>query len=140
MVDTGIRGGVCGTAAVRAADAMLRSLGGTDVTFLLPQMGMPDDPSAQLGLVDPGVVEVTLAPVVVRSLPTASAGPRRRFELLVAASAVSQELSSRSLGSAQAFFDSTLGVAYEGEILHIEGVATEYFAGVAYLYRVAAVD
>jgi hypothetical protein len=140
MEETGIRSGVSGAALVRAADAMLRSLGGTQVRFLLPQMGMPNDPSVQLGLVDPGVEEVNLAPVVVRNLPTSSTGPRRRLELLIPTTAISQELNSRNLASAQAFFDSALGVVHDSELLHIEGVATEYFAGTAYLYRVVAVD
>lgn len=140
MEQTGIRSGVSGSALVRAADAMLRSLGGTQVCFLLPQMGLPDDPSVQLGLVDPGVEQVTLAPVVVRTLPTSNTGPRRRLELLIPTTAISQELNSRNLASPQAFFDSALGVAYNNELLHIEGVATEYFAGMAYLYRVVAVD
>ena len=140
MEQTGIRGGVSGMAVVRAADAMLRSLGGAEVTLLIPLMGMPDDPSAQLGLVDPGVEQVRLAPVVVRSLATASAGPRRRLEFLLPATAISEELSARNVVSAQAFFDSALGVVFDGELFHVEGVATEYFAGMAYLYRVAAVD
>ena len=140
MEETGIRAGVSGIAVVRAADAMLRSLGGAEVTLLIPQMGMPNDPSVQLGLVDPGVEEVRLAPVVVRNLPTASTGPRRRLEFLIPATAVSEELNSRNLASAQAFFDAALGIVHGSELLHVEGVATEYFAGMAYLYRVVAVD
>jgi hypothetical protein len=140
MPDLGIRYGVSGMALVRAADAMLRSLGGEEISLLFPLVGIPDDPAAQLGLVDPGVEEVRLAPVVVRTLATDSTGPRRRVELLVPASAVTAELLARSAGSGQGFFEMALGVVHDGELFHIEGVATEYFAGTAYLYRVAAVD
>jgi hypothetical protein len=36
MGDPGIHFGVSGTALVRAAEAMLRALGGAEVTFLFP--------------------------------------------------------------------------------------------------------
>jgi len=132
--------GICGIAVVRAADAMLRSLGGEEISLLLPLLGMPDDPVAQLGLVDPGVEEIKLAPVVVRNLQTENTGPRRRVEFLVPASAVAAELASRNVASARAFFDSALGAMHQGELFHIEGIATEYFGGTAYLYRVVAVE
>lgn len=132
--------GFSGMALVRAADAMLRSLGGREISLLFPLMTLPNDPSAQLGMVDPGVEEVKLSPVVVRNLPTATTGPRRRLEFLVAAAAVGAVLSSRNVVSAQVFFESALGVVHGGDLFHIEGIATEYFAGTAYLYRVAAVE
>jgi len=140
MPDSGIRYGVSGVALMRAANAMLRSLGGQEISLLFPLLGLPDDPSAQLGLVDPGVEEVRLSPVVVRSLPTANSGPRRRVEFLVPASAITAELSARSGGSGQGFFEMALGAVHDGELFHIEGITTEYFADTAYLYRVQAVD
>jgi hypothetical protein len=140
MPDSGISNGVSGVAVMRAANAMLRALGGKEISLLFALPGMADDPAAQLGLVDPGVEEVRLSPVVTRNLATANTGPRRRVEFLVPASAVTPELSARSGGSGQSFFDMALGVVYDAALFHIEGVATEYFAGTAYLYRVVAVD
>ncbi len=140
MTMTGIRFGVCGTALVRAADAMLRALGGTEVSMLFPALGLPDDPSVQLGLVDPGVEEVSFSPVVVRSLATDNRGPRRRLEFLLPAAAVAAETTARNMASSQALLDAALGLTYQGSLFHIEGLTTEYFAGTAYLYRVVAVD
>ncbi len=80
------------------------------------------------------------APVVVRTLPTENTGPRRRLEFLIPASAVAAELASRNVASAQDLFDGALGVVYDDELFRIEGVATEYFSGAAYLYRVTAVE
>ncbi len=68
MGDPGIHFGVSGTALVRAAEAMLRALGGAEVTFLFPLLQLPEDSSVELGMVDPGVEEVRFSPVVVRNL------------------------------------------------------------------------
>jgi hypothetical protein len=132
--------GISGAAVVRAADSMLRALGGTEITVMFPSLILPDDPSAQLGLVDPGVEEVAFSPVVVRILDTASTGPRRRLEFLISGATVAEELSSRNVATAEALFANALGVIYQGDLLHIENVTTEYFADAAYLCRVLAVE
>ena len=127
-------------ALVRAADAMLRSLGGSEIRLLLPLFQAGGDPAAELGLSDPGVEEVRLSPVVVRNLPTDNTGPRRRLEFLIPAAAVMAELSSRNVASAEAFFEGVMGVVYDSDLFHIEGFSTEYFAGMAYLYRLVGVE
>jgi hypothetical protein len=131
--------GISGMAAVRAADAMLRTLGGTEVMLLLAASGLPADPAAELGLVDPGVEQVMIAPVIVRELATDNSGPRRRIELVAGRSAMAEQVSQRNVASAEALFETALGVVYQGEMFHIEGLVVERFAGVAYLYRVVAV-
>ncbi|MGH9539166.1 MAG: hypothetical protein ACRD3H_14665 [Terriglobales bacterium] len=140
MSETGIQFGIFGMALVRAAEAMLRSLGGSEIRLLLPRSQPGDDPGAQLGLVDPGVEEVRLSPVVVRNLPTASTGPRRRLEFLIPAAALSEELSSRNVASAEDFFAGVMGVVYDSDLFHIEGFTSEYFGGMAYLYRLVGVE
>jgi hypothetical protein len=139
MSQTGIHFGIFGMTLVRAAEAMLRSLGGSEVRLLLPLFGADDDFS-QLGLADPGVEEVRLSPVVVRNLPTNSTGPRRRVEFLIPAAAVVDELSSRNVASAEVFFQGVMGVVYDSDLFHIEDFTTEYFGGMAYLYRVVGVE
>jgi len=140
MPEATIHFGVSGAALMRAADAMLRSLGGAEVSLLFPQALTPDDTSAQLGLVDPGVEQVPLSPAVVRSLPTDNAGPRRRLEFLFPASLMASQAVAHNADSPQSFLESSLGLLYQGELFHIEGTTTEYFAGTAYLYRVVAVE
>ena len=132
--------GMSSAAVVRAADAMLQALGGDEVSMLVQLITMPNDPSAQLGLADPGVEEVIFSPVVVRSLATATTGPRRRLEFLFSGTAVAEELTSRNVASAEVLFDGALGLLYDNDLFHIENVTTEYFAGTAYLYRVLAVE
>jgi len=129
-----------GAAVVRAADAMLRAFGGVEVSVVFPLVALPDDPSAQLGMVDAGVQQLTFAPVVVRTLTTAAIGPRRRLEFLISSTAVAEAVVSQNAASADALFQSALGVNYDNDFFHIENVATEYFAATAYLYRVTAVE
>jgi len=129
-----------GAAAARAADAMLRALGGDQITIVFPLVQMPNDPSAQLGLVDPGVQEVTLSPVAVLNLPSAGDGPRRKLQFLISNTAVASAVVAQNSASADAFFDSALGINYGNDLFHIEEVVPEYFAGVACLYRVTAVE
>jgi hypothetical protein len=136
MTDTGMSS----AAVMRAADAMLHALGGNEVSMLFPLVTMPNDPSAQLGLADPGVEEVVFSPVVVRTLVTPTTGPRRRLEFLLSGATVAAELTSRNVASAEVLFDGALGLLYDNDLFHIENVITEYFAGTAYLYRVLAVE
>ena len=118
---------------------MLRTLGGTEVILLFAAAGMPADSVAGLGLVDPGVVQALIAPVVVVELTTENNGPRRRIELLVGRSAMAEQVSQRNVASAEVLFETALGLVYCGELFHIEGFVVERLGGVAYLYRVAAV-
>src|SRR5579864_6680517 len=100
MQAAGIGAGVCGAAVLRAADAMLRALGGEEISMLLPLNAMPGDPAGQLGLADPGVEEVRISPVITRYLPTENNGPRRRVEFLVPASGIATALSAHDFAGA----------------------------------------
>jgi len=132
--------GISSAAVVRAADAILQALGGIEIALVFPLVALPNDPSAQLGLVDPGVQQVTFSPVVVRSLNTPNSGPRRRLEFLISSSAVAAAVVAQNAASAEALFDSALGVNYDSHLFHIEDVITEYFGGTAYLYRMTAAE
>ena len=102
--------GIFGAAAVRAADAMLRTLGGTQVTLLFAGAVLPAGGLSQLGLVDPGVVQATIGPVVVRELTTQETGPRRRIEMLAGQAAMAEQVSQRSVASADVLFETALGL------------------------------
>lgn len=133
-------GGICGAALVRAANAMLMALGGDQVSLLLPATATASDAAGQLGLVDPGVQNVMIAPVVANNLPTGHLGPTRRIEFTLAASAIEVQLPTLGMGSAEDLFNAVLGLVYDGNIFHIESVVTENFAGTAYFYVVTAVE
>jgi len=125
---------------MRAADALLRALGGDQIALVLPMPTETGSNSTQLGLTDPGIQQLPISPVVVRTLPAPNTGPRVRLEFLMSASAVANAVDEEGADSAQALFDLALGIQYQADLFHIESVSTEYFAGTAYLYRVVAVE
>ena len=132
--------GICGAALVRAANAMLTALGGAQVSLLIPLTATASDAAGQLGLVDPGVQEVIVTPVVARNLVTGNLGPRRRIEFTLPASAIAAQLSTLGVGTADELFEGSLGLMYGSDLYHIETVVTENFAGTAYFYVVTAVE
>src|SRR5271155_1442313 len=132
--------GICGAALVRAANAMLQALGGDQVSLVLSATAMASDAAGQLGLVDPGVQEVIVTPVVARNLPTGNLGPARRIEFTLPASAIEVQLPTLGMGSVEALFTVALGLMYDGDLFHIETIVSENFAGTAYFYVVTAVE
>jgi len=132
--------GICGAALVRAANAMLTALGGDQVTLLLPATATASDAAGQLGLVDPGVQDVMIAPVVTQNIPTGTTGPTRRIEFTLPASAIDAQLPVLGLASAEELFNAALGLIYDGDLFHVEAIVTESFAGTAYFYVVTAVE
>ena len=138
-METGVEvRGITGHAVLRAANAILRSLGGQEIHLLFALNALPDETATELGAVDPGVETVAIGPVIVRNLAAANAGPRRRVEFLIPGSEIAAQVATRNAESAAAVMDAALGVAYDGQIYRIEGTVAEQFAGTNYLYRVTA--
>lgn len=117
-----------GQSMVRAADAMLRVLGGTEVTLRF---------ASPLGS-DPVADEVPISPVVVIALAAPSPGLRLRYDLLVSATAAAALAEARGAESAAAMFNSALGVVFQNRLLRIEGLAVELAGGVVCLHRITA--
>ena len=117
------------------ADALLRSVAGT--TALLRVTGTNADTSmSEVGLVATTFAEVVVSPVVMRKLrPTWQEGGESKWELLVSATSVEQQVSSMELPSAQSLFSMTLAVTVAGQDYLIESIASNEAFGQAYLYR-----
>jgi hypothetical protein len=133
-------GGICGAGIRRMADALTRALGGESISLILPATAMANDAAGQLGLVDPGVQEVILSPVVIRKITTGNLGPRRRVEFTVPASTIERELPGVGMGTAEDLFKAALGLTYVGDLFHIEQVAPESFAGNICFFVITAVE
>jgi hypothetical protein len=136
-----------GLAIARAAEAMLRALGAGELRLRLPVMSASAGANRELGLAAPPTEDLALTPALVRAPSSPAAPGRRRLEVLLTPSALAPHLATRGQ-TAEDFFAAALGVLDPAapppvpgaedktKLLHIEGVATESFAGTAYLYRI----
>jgi hypothetical protein len=133
MSDTAPRNPVSGPQML--ANALLRSVAGT--TALLRVTGTSTDTSrSEVGLVATTFADVVVSPVVMRKLrPTWQAGGESKWELLVSATGVEQQVRALDFSSAQALFAMTLAVTVQGQDFLIDSVACNEAFGQAYLYR-----
>ena len=117
------------------ADALLRSAAGA--TALLRVTGVNTDSNmSEVGLVATGFAEVPVGPVVMRKLrPAWQEGGESKWELLVSATSVEQQVDALDLASAQALFSLTLAVTVAGQDYVIQSVASNEAFGQVYLYR-----
>jgi hypothetical protein len=134
-------------AAVRAADSLLRTIGGRQVLLRTPAPAVPDDDGEQLGLATPLFQDSLLAPVVFRrvrpKVPSSVTDPGRtpaQYELLVSVTAVNALAGTCGYGSADALFAAAYGVLLPetdlpGVLLEIQSATWSEVGGAPYLYR-----
>lgn len=117
------------------ADALLRSVAGT--TALLRVTGANRSNSqSEMGLVSTTFADVVISPVVMRKLrPVLLEGGQSKWELLVSATGVEQQVSALDLDSARSLFAMSLAVTVAGQDFLIESVAANEAFGRVYLYR-----
>lgn len=117
------------------ADALLRSMTGTSA--LLRVTGASADSNmSELGLVTTSFAEVVISPVVLRKLrPDWQAGSESKWELIVSASSVEQQVNELELSSAQSLFSMTLAVTVGEQDYLVESVSSNEAFGQVYLYR-----
>ena len=117
------------------ADALLRSMTGT--TALLRVTGTNTDTNmSEVGLVATTFFEVVVSPVVMRKLrPAWQEGGESKWELLVSATSVAQQVSELDLPSAQSLFAMTLAVTVAEQDYLIESIASNEAFGQVYIYR-----
>jgi hypothetical protein len=122
-----------GAALARAAESLLRTMGGEEVTFRAPVPQEADNPTQQeLGLQAPLTEDVAVSPVIMRALANG-------FELLVSPKSLQSVLLLRAQ-TAEQFFNVTASVEAQGRTFHIQSYSTETFAGRVYLYRISVVE
>jgi len=119
------------------ADGLLRALGGASISLRLPTNVANAGTNGELGLSAPVFQDVALCPVIVRDLSNAK---QERYELLISGLAIAQQVELQDTDSADALFASALGIVHGDDLLQIESIAADEFAGTPYLYRVVAVN
>ena len=117
------------------ADALLRSTAGA--TALLRVTSTNSDTSmSEVGLVSTTFAEVPVSPVLMRKLrPAWREGGESKWELLMSATSVEQQVNALDLASAQSLFAMTLAVTVAGQDYLIESIASNEAFGQVYLYR-----
>ena len=124
-----------GGAAVRAADVLLRSVGGRAVLLRVPAPGVAGDASGELGLAVPGFEDMELAPVVYRRVRARVGTKATRWELLVSATAVRGLVGSLGYSAASVLFATAYGVLVDGVLMEVESATESELGGVPYVYR-----
>ena len=120
----------------RNADALLRAAGGFAAQFLIaPAVGDATD-AGQIGLDAPNYQELSIAPAAFRKArPQMQEGSPARYELLVSASAIAQQVSVLQLNSADALF-AMVAMVQIGELaLVVEEWACSAMLGAPLVYR-----
>jgi hypothetical protein len=117
------------------ADALLRSVTGT--TALLRVTSTSTDSSMlEVGLVATTFAEIVISPVLMRKLrPTLQEGGESKWELLMSATSVEQQVNTLDLPSARSLFSMALAITVAEQDYLIESVASNEAFGQVYLYR-----
>ena len=122
--------------AVRAADVLLRAMGGQDAMLRMPAPAVPADPTEQLGIATPTFQDLPLAPVVFRKArATVAEGKAAKWELLVSATVIESLVGSLAFASASVLFAEAFGVLCGGELFEVESATAEQAFGRPYVYR-----
>ena len=118
---------MCGDAALRSADALLRANGGRSVFLRMPAPAIAGNDAEQLGLTTPQFQDVELAPVVFRRAESTT-------RLLVSGNAVKTLVVSEEFNSAEVLFETAAGVVVDGVLYTILSNTASTSDGVTYTY------
>jgi hypothetical protein len=124
-------------ATARAADALLRGVGGRTVLLRMPAPASAGDVAEQLGLETPQFQDVELAPVAFRKArATVAEGKAAKWELMVSATAVESLVGSLGYAAADVLLATAFGVLVDGVLMTVESATESEANGAPYLYRV----
>lgn len=126
-------------ATARAAETLLRTMGAASVQFLFPVAGSATGDGAQIGLAQPQMEEVTVAPVLVHALQCLGEF-KEQFELVIAASTLSQLSEQRGGGDVSGLLLRVAAVRWGGRSYRVTKTIAELFAGSEYLYRLQVME
>jgi hypothetical protein len=127
-----------GCAVARFAEALLRSLGASQVTLRLsdPSTG---DTSSQLGLEAPAAEDLPISPALLKPLAPAENG-RRRIEVVLCASSLRALAKNYGMEDIGAWLISMQGVLMHDAIMRIATVTVDEFLGTECLYHLTATE
>jgi hypothetical protein len=115
----------------RAADVLLRGVGGRAVMLRMPAPASVGDVTEQLGLAVPQFQDVELAPVVLER------GSATGRTMLVSANAVNALVGSMGYSAVSVLFADAFGVLVDGVLMEVGSVAETELGGAAAIYRLS---
>ncbi len=117
------------------ADALLRNAAGTTAFFRVTGVST-DTVTSEVGLVATTFAEVPVSPAVMRRVePGWKEGGQTKWELLVSATGVEQQVNALNLASAQSLFAMALAVTVGEQDYLIESISSNEAFGQVYIYR-----
>jgi hypothetical protein len=125
-------------AIARAADALLRGMGGGRVTLRVsdPSAG---DTNSQLGIVPPTAEDIIIAPAIVEPMDPAPDG-RRRWQVMLSARALRAAAEPYGVTDIAGWLTGSQGVVYRGRLMPITSVISSSFADGEYMYLAIATE
>jgi hypothetical protein len=122
----------------RFADALLRSLGATQITLRIndPSSG---DTGSQIGLEPTPSEDLQIYPAMARALPPGTNG-ERRLEVVLSAVALKPIAKTYGVEDIVAWLRAAQGIVHYGQLMHIEEVGAEQYFGSDCLYRLTITE
>jgi hypothetical protein len=127
-----------GCAIARFADALLRSLGGGQVTLRLSDASSGDTGS-QLGLEPCPPEDLQLSPAAVQPLDSTADG-RRRIEVMLSACSLRPIAKNYGVEDISAWLLNMQGVLQGGTVMRIDSVKVDEYHGKHCLYHLTATE
>lgn len=125
-------------AAKRLADALLRSMGNTQITLRLANASSGDS-SSQLGLEAPVAQDLQVSPAAVKSLEPAEDGTRR-IEVIVSITALQAIAKVYQVEDIAAWLRTFEGVVWHGNLMRIAQVTVDRFLSADCLFHLTATE
>jgi hypothetical protein len=122
----------------RAADAMVRALGGAQITLRIADASAGDT-NSQLGLTPPTSEDLQISPALVRTIAPAANGSRR-IEVTLSAKAVKPFADQYGVDDVPTWLLTAEGVLFRGQLMHIDTVISDHLGGMDYLYHIVATE
>jgi len=122
---------------VRAADSLLRSLGGFSVGLRVPTAAAAAVDGEQLGISSPLFQDLPLSPVVFRKLRSVMVeGQTVKYELLVSSSAVEAAVAVQQVASSDVLLAMATGIVVNSILFLIEATSFSEWQGNVCVYRI----
>ena len=122
----------------RAAESLLRAVGGAEIQLVVDGAAASDETSRELGLTASESQQFAISPAVINWLAT-KPGERPRAEVVIAAGSLDDAVQAMGAGSGSSLLEIAAAIVIGDERLRIAAVQVGAAGGTEYLYTVTAV-